>query len=133
MGENGLGIELNDWIGSDDRILGLKIDSIRPGSISDLNEYFDLGDGILEIDSVSLNTGSLRNGIKGILIRSKILEIIICCRNFSSETPFSSSTPLQIPKSNRKNIFYTATQRKKFTVRIVQRYKIEEIESLDNR
>ena len=87
MGENGLGIELNDWIGSDDRILGLKIDSIRPGSISDLNEYFDLGDGILEIDSVSLNTGSLRNGIKGILIRSKILEIIICCRNFSSDAP----------------------------------------------
>ena len=127
MGENGLGIELNDWIGSDDRILGLKIDSIRPGSISDLNEYFDLGDGILEIDSVSLNTGSLRNGIKGILIRSKILEIIICCRNFSSDAS------LQIPKSNRKNIFYTATQRKKFTVRIVQRYKIEEIESLDNR
>lgn len=127
MGENGLGIELNDWIGSDDRILGLKIDSIRPGSISDLNEYFDLGDGILEIDSVSLNTGSLRNGIKGILIRSKILEIIICCRNYSSDAP------LQIPKSNRKNIFYTATQRKKFTVRIVQRYKIEEIESLDNR
>ena len=127
MGENGLGIELNDWIGSDDRILGLKIDSIRSGSISDLNEYFDLGDGILEIDSVSLNTGSLRNGIKGILIRSKILEIIICCRNFSSDAP------LQIPKSNRKNIFYTATQRKKFTVRIVQRYKIEEIESLDNR
>ena len=127
MGENGLGIELNDWIGSDDRILGLKIDSIRSGSISDLNEYFDLGDGILEIDSVSLNTGSLRNGIKGILIRSKSLEIIICCRNFSSDAP------LQIPKSNRKNIFYTATQRKKFTVRIVQRYKIEEIESLDNR
>ena len=127
MGENGLGIELNDWIGSDDRILGLKIDSIRPGSISDLNEYFDLGDGILEIDSVSLNTGSLRNGIKSILIRSKIPEIIICCRNFSSDAP------LKIPKSNRKNIFYTATQRKKFTVRIVQRYKIEEIESLDNR
>ena len=70
MGENGLGIELNDWIGSDDRILGLKINSIRPGSITDLNEYFDLGDGILEIDSVSLNTGSLRNGIKGRIPRS---------------------------------------------------------------
>ena len=42
-------------------------------------------------------------------------------------------TFIKIPKSNRKNIFYTATQRKKFTVRIVQRYKIEEIESLDNR
>ena len=44
-----------------------------------------------------------------------------------------NNTLVQIPKSNRKNIFYTATQRKKFTVRIVQRYKIEEIESLDNR
>ena len=44
------------------------------------------------------------------------------------------TTPLyKFQKSNRKNIFYTATQRKKFTVRIVQRYKIEEIESLDNR
>ena len=45
----------------------------------------------------------------------------------------TNKTLLDIPKSNRKNIFYTATQRKKFTVRIVQRYKIEEIESLDNR
>ena len=45
----------------------------------------------------------------------------------------TNNTLVQIPKSNRKNIFYTATQRKKFTVRIVQRYKIEEIESLDNR
>ena len=122
MGENGLGIELNDWRGSDDRILGLKIDSIRPGSISDLNEYFDLGDGILEIDSVSLNTGSLRNGIE--IFPNHFL--LVFRYNFVVLV-FKS------PKSNRKNIFYTATQRKKFTVRIVQRYKIEEIESLDNR
>ena len=119
MGENGLGIEMSDWRGSDDRILGLKIDSIRPGSISDLNEYFDLGDGILEIDSVSLNTGSLRHRISSL--------------RFGCTHQFMKLVFVKILKSNRKNIFYTATQRKKFTVRIVQRYKIEEIESLDNR
>ena len=90
MGENGLGIELNDWRGSDDRILGLKIDSIRPGSISDLNEYFDLGDGILEIDSVSLNTGSLRNGIE---IFSKIFLL-----NFRYNFYFRCGPIFQIPK-----------------------------------
>ena len=53
--------------------------------------------------------------------------------NFRYNFCFRCGPIFQIPKSNRKNIFYTATQRKKFTVRIVQRYKIEEIESLDNR
>ena len=36
-------------------------------------------------------------------------------------------------KSKRCAIFNSSTQRKKFTVRIVPHYKIEEIEALDNR
>ena len=50
-----MGVTLVDWK------FGLKVEMVEAGSLSEREEYFNQGDGILEIDSISLNSGSYRN------------------------------------------------------------------------
>ena len=52
-GTGDIGVKLSDW-----KNLGLLVDHVEPGSIADMEDYFQEGDGILEIDQIQLNSGT---------------------------------------------------------------------------
>ena len=52
-GTSDIGVRLSDW-----KNLGLKVEHVEPGSIADMEDYFQAGDGILEIDQIQLNSGT---------------------------------------------------------------------------
>ena len=54
-GTSDIGVKLSDW-----KDIGLKVETVEPGSIADMEDYFSEGDGILEIDQIHLNTGTFR-------------------------------------------------------------------------
>ena len=54
-GTSDIGVKLSDW-----KDIGLKVETVEPGSIADMEDYFSEGDGILEIDQIQLNTGTFR-------------------------------------------------------------------------